>query len=72
MCNLLSVLSPILLFGKLNVELDNVCLGVLLGRHYANDARFDGIKSRLAIGGMARLCNFGGLDQYVCDKPTIV
>ncbi len=36
--NLLGVFSSILLLGKLYAELDNISLGVLLGRHHTNDA----------------------------------
>jgi hypothetical protein len=36
--NLLGVLSSILLFSKLDAELDYISLGVLLGGHHTNDA----------------------------------
>ncbi len=67
--NLLGVLSSILLLGKLDAELDNISLGVLLGRHHTSDAGFDGIESGLGTGGLAGLGELSGLGQYVCDEP---
>ncbi len=68
MVNLLDILTTVLLFSQLDIQLHDIGLGVVLGGDYTHDTGANTVEGRLSVGGVRGLGEGSGLLQNVGHK----